>query len=57
MFYQNSFQFFNFTFVHLSVLCFKIIQLKHFHQLMLNVTVNYLNFKFFSSIFLLKKSN
>ena len=41
-FYQNPFQFSNFTFVHFNSLTFKFIQLRLFHELLLYVVVNFL---------------
>ena len=49
IFYYNSFQLSKFTFVYFSYLNFKFIQLRNFYQLLLNVTINCLDFEFFSS--------
>ena len=50
IFYQNSFQFSNFIFVHFSTLTFKFIQLKSFHQFLLTVVINFPIFKIFLQI-------
>ena len=51
MFHQNSFKFFNFAFVHSSILTFKFIQLRFFHQLLLYVVMNFSIFKIFIQVF------
>ena len=54
IFYYNSFQLSKFTFVYFGYLNFKFIQLRNFYQLLFNVTINCLDFEFFSSNYFFK---